>query len=190
MNIETFQKNIKNIDLNLRPYILVVSIFLSILVIIILFNNNLENYYVTKATVKDKEIIIIVDIDNLDKITSNKKIKIERNIFTYKVLKINDLESNGIVYKEVIIKVEDIDEKLLIDNNIINTKIIVKKSTMLDYLLKTMKGEWSIKQVNNSELKELDGGGLTLLGAAGIVAGAIFVIGVIDGYVRPQKCNQ
>lgn len=46
-----------------------------------------------------------------------------------------------------------------------------------------------MKVVGNEELKELDGGGISLLGAAGIVAGAIFLIGVIDGYVRPQKCN-
>jgi hypothetical protein len=47
-----------------------------------------------------------------------------------------------------------------------------------------------MEKINKEELKQLDGGGLSLLGVAGIVAGAVFLIGVIDGYVRPKKCNE
>ena len=35
----------------------------------------------------------------------------------------------------------------------------------------------------------MNGGGLSFLGIAGIVAGAVFIIGAIDGYVRPKKCD-
>ena len=37
--------------------------------------------------------------------------------------------------------------------------------------------------LENEELKNVKGGGLTLWGAVGIV------IGVIDGFVRPLSCN-
>ena len=47
-----------------------------------------------------------------------------------------------------------------------------------------------MEQINKEELKNIDGGGLSLLGVAGLVAGAVFLIGVIDGYVRPKKCNE
>ena len=47
-----------------------------------------------------------------------------------------------------------------------------------------------MEKINKEELKNIDGGGLSLLGAAGIIAGVVFVIGVIDGYVRPKKCNE
>ncbi len=37
------------------------------------------------------------------------------------------------------------------------------------------------------ELKEIAGGGWTL--GIIITAGVVFLIGVIDGYIRPLKCN-
>lgn len=43
--------------------------------------------------------------------------------------------------------------------------------------------------LENEELENVKGGGLTLWGAVGIVTGVIFVIGVIDGFVRPLSCN-
>ena len=44
-----------------------------------------------------------------------------------------------------------------------------------------------MEKLNNKELKKISGGGLGL----GILIGAgiIFLIGVIDGYIRPLKCN-
>ena len=41
----------------------------------------------------------------------------------------------------------------------------------------------------NVKLKDLDGG-ISLLGVASIVTGVVFLVGVIDGYVRPKKCNE
>jgi hypothetical protein len=32
-------------------------------------------------------------------------------------------------------------------------------------------------------------GGISLLGIAGIVSGVVFIIGAIDGYVSPKKCD-
>ena len=44
-------------------------------------------------------------------------------------------------------------------------------------------------EITNKVLKNIKGGGLSLWGGIGIIAGIIFAIGVIDGYVRPLKCN-
>lgn len=46
-------------------------------------------------------------------------------------------------------------------------------------------------KLNELELKKINGGGvLTTLGIIGLVAaGVTFIIGVIDGYIRPLKCN-
>lgn len=50
-----------------------------------------------------------------------------------------------------------------------------------------MKGIIIVKQLNNEELNATLGGGIgfwaALAGAAGI-----FIAGVIDGYIRPNKC--
>ena len=43
--------------------------------------------------------------------------------------------------------------------------------------------------MSNEELKEVTGGGIKI-GIAGLVIGGIsFIIGLIDGYLRPYKCR-
>ena len=45
-------------------------------------------------------------------------------------------------------------------------------------------------KLSNDELYSVSGGGIGW-GIAGLIAGIItFVVGVIDGYMRPLKCNQ
>lgn len=44
--------------------------------------------------------------------------------------------------------------------------------------------------IENEELKEISGGGLKY-GIAAIVGGILtFLVGVVDGYLRPLSCNK
>lgn len=43
--------------------------------------------------------------------------------------------------------------------------------------------------LNDEELKNIDGGGVNLGLLVGIGAGITFLIGVIDGFMRPLRCN-
>lgn len=43
--------------------------------------------------------------------------------------------------------------------------------------------------ISNEELNSIDGGGINVWGALGIGAGIVFIVGIIDGFVRPLKCN-
>ena len=43
--------------------------------------------------------------------------------------------------------------------------------------------------IENEKLKNIDGGGVSAWTVLGIGAGIVFLIGVIDGFVRPLKCN-
>lgn len=43
--------------------------------------------------------------------------------------------------------------------------------------------------LSKKELLEVKGGGVSLSVLAMIGAGIVFLIGVVDGYVRPLKCN-
>ena len=45
-----------------------------------------------------------------------------------------------------------------------------------------------MKELSQKELCDINGGSHLALGL-GIIAGITFIIGVIDGYVRPLKCN-
>lgn len=47
-----------------------------------------------------------------------------------------------------------------------------------------------MKNLNKQDLKQIYGGGFNLSIAALIGAGITFLIGVIDGYVRPLACNR
>ena len=44
-------------------------------------------------------------------------------------------------------------------------------------------------ELSNQELLEIDGGAISAAAVLGIAAGAVFIIGAVDGYVRPLKCN-
>lgn len=46
-----------------------------------------------------------------------------------------------------------------------------------------------MRELNTNEMKEINGGGITLGTGALIVLGGVFLIGFIDGLIRPLKCN-
>ena len=46
-----------------------------------------------------------------------------------------------------------------------------------------------MKKLTKEELKNVDGGGFSVGIAVSIVAGVTFIIGVIDGIIRPLRCN-
>ena len=46
-----------------------------------------------------------------------------------------------------------------------------------------------MSEIKEHDLKKIKGGGISIWGGIGIVSGIIFLIGVIDGFVRPLKCN-
>ena len=46
-----------------------------------------------------------------------------------------------------------------------------------------------MKKIENEKLKDIKGGGINWSLMAGIGAVASFLIGVLDGILNPQKCN-
>ncbi len=46
-----------------------------------------------------------------------------------------------------------------------------------------------MEKLNKKELMNVHGGGIGLGTGLLIGAGIIFIIGVIDGFIRPLKCN-
>lgn len=46
-----------------------------------------------------------------------------------------------------------------------------------------------MKDLTNEELKKINGGAIRLGFVVGLAAGVTFLIGVIDGLIRPLKCN-
>lgn len=46
-----------------------------------------------------------------------------------------------------------------------------------------------MREIENKELSNIDGGAISAWTAIGIGAGIVFLIGVLDGFFRPLKCN-
>lgn len=46
-----------------------------------------------------------------------------------------------------------------------------------------------ISEINNNELKKIEGGAVNPWAVIGISAGVVFLIGILDGFFRPLKCN-
>ena len=141
MDLVSFQKSFKNIEIELKKYIAVVSILIGVLLGILLFNNNIEDYYVGISKISKKKMEVLTTIDNLNNIMENNKIIIERNTFTYEIEKVEDYLYENTYYKKITINIKDMKEDKLIDNTIIKYKIITNKTTIFEYLIKTLKGD-------------------------------------------------
>ena len=143
MKIESYQNSFKNKEISIFKSTVVITIFIIILGLIIVFNNDFYNYYSGYGILeKNNEISILVDINDLNKITNNNKIIIERTTFSYKVISIdkNNIEYGNNILKKIVIEVP-ITKELNIKNNYVKYKIIISKDTILNYVLKTIKGE-------------------------------------------------
>ena len=46
-----------------------------------------------------------------------------------------------------------------------------------------------MQKINNEDLKKINGGGMSFGIGALIGAGIVFLVGLVDGFVRPLKCN-
>lgn len=184
MEISIFEDLFINRIISLKKIYIVVSIFIVSILSIIILNNNLYDYYEGYASYNDGNLSLIVSIYDLNKITTNNEILIGGATFSYKINKIdNYLEE----YKIININVDNYKG---IENEIIKYKVVIDKDTILNYLIKTIKGEWLLNDLTNDKLEKINGGELTFLGAVGIIVAIVFIVGVIDGFVNPQKCGE
>ena len=139
MNIRIFNDLFINKIVNKKSIIIVESIFIITICLIILFFNNFYSYYSNYGEYKDGCIKTIINSKDIDIITSKKEIKINNKIYSYKVdeIKEEDYISGESFFKEVYIKVKDLDK---VNNSYIDYLIIKDKETILNYLIKTLKG--------------------------------------------------
>lgn len=128
-----FQRKDKNIT---KIWIFVLLI---IIIGIIYINNRFKyyDYYSNIGEYQDNYLNLYVLIDDLEKITKNKEIYIENKKFAYTIKEISkdNIYLNNNYYKEIKISLE---ENELIDNEVVDIKIIIDESTLLEYVFKTV----------------------------------------------------
>lgn len=127
-----YQQKIKHIS-----HIWFVVLFL-ITIGIIYLNNSFKyySYYSTKGEYKDDYLYLYALVDDIEKITDNREIFIERKKFAYKVSSISsdNLYLNNNYYKEIKLSIDDD----LIDNTVVDVRIISDEYHLLEYVFKTV----------------------------------------------------
>ena len=139
MNISIFKDIFENRTINKKNIIIVELIFIIFLISLIVGFNNLYDYYNNSGELKENVLSTIVNVKDLEILTSNDSMIIKKEIYKYDVDSIdeNNYISNGLIFKEVKIKIENYKG---INNNYIEYQIIKDKETILDYFIKTLKG--------------------------------------------------
>lgn len=103
--------------------------------------NNYLEYEAQVSIQNDVQIIFYAKDSDLNKL-KNKKLYINGKKIDYNILEFSKdyyIASDGKNYKQVIMKCE-IDEHLKVNNNIINLKFKVGKTTIMDYIIKHFRG--------------------------------------------------
>ena len=93
-----------------------------------------KTYYICKGTVKDGQLVLLVNLDDLKYITSNNVLKINSDNHKYKVDKISeelyvDEELNN--YKYVYLSVNNLNN---INNYVYEVKLVKENKKLIKYL--------------------------------------------------------
>ena len=133
-----YQRKIPNI---LFLWMMILT-FIIISLVIINQTVTIKNYYSKEALIKDKSVSIYVLLKDLDKVVDNNYLCVKNKKYSYKIKEIGNeiITDNTSFYKEVILSV-NIDNRVLIDNNIIEVGFIVKEMTIFEYIIDLIKGE-------------------------------------------------
>lgn len=120
-------------------YILIIGFILS-LVYFVFKSTYYENYYVNSGVLMEENNLKVYVLDkDLDKITTNNKLKIKNKEFAYTIKSISDVLFNTNYYYEVVIE-SDLPSNLNINNNLIEFKILLDKKTILKYIYQKIGG--------------------------------------------------
>ena len=141
MNDISNYNSIYNLRKNYLIYIFIGICFIIFLIVIIFKNVYYESYYVNSGIFIEKDKIkVYVSNSDLNKITTNNKIKIKNKKFAYKIYSISDILFNGDNYYYEVIIESNINYNINIVNNFIEFKIPLQKMTILEYILKKVGG--------------------------------------------------
>ena len=111
----------------------ILLIILSIL-LYVSFVYEYKTYYLNKGTMKNGQLVLLVNIDDLKYLTNNNNIEINSNIYTYYVDKISEeiyvdeLLNN---YKYVYLLVNNLNN---LDNYVYEVKLVKKNKKLIEYL--------------------------------------------------------
>lgn len=133
--------NIRNKKIILLSRIIIISF---IIVTIITHFIEVQNYYQNKGIIvldEDKYYLkLYIDITNINDIINNSSIIINDIDYNYSIIKKSDLlESNYNNYQIFYLQVPDLNKNLLINNLVIDYKILIHNQLLIKYIKNKVK---------------------------------------------------
>lgn len=118
-------------------YIYNIGTILIIIILIFLYISvtyNYKTYYISKGTMKNNQLELSVDINNIKYITNNQQLIIDDKIYTYKVEKISDdlyVDESFNNYKYIYLKINNLNN---LNNYVYDLKILKEDKKIILYL--------------------------------------------------------
>ncbi len=134
ININNYN-NLYNKKVRLLNCLTVGIIFVVLIIFIVFRNIKYEEFYINNGMVIDSNVVeLMVNVDELNYVTTNDKLKINDNTFAYTIISISDVMFNNNYYYQKILLNIKLDKKSNIKNNILKIKIPLSKKTILKYI--------------------------------------------------------
>lgn len=134
ININNYN-NLYNKKVRLLNCLTVGIIFIVLIIFIVFRNIKYEEFYINNGMVIDSNVVeLMVNVDELNYVTTNDKLKINDNTFAYTIISISDVMFNNNYYYQKILLNIKLDKKSNIKNNILKIKIPLSKKTILKYI--------------------------------------------------------
>lgn len=133
--------NIKNKLVILLSSVVIISFIIMIILAHLL---KVEKYYQSKGiVVLDKDnyyLKLYVDFENIETIINNSSILINKDNYQYNIISISDLlESNYDSYQIFYLQILNPNKNLLVNNLVINYKILTGRESLIKYIKKIVK---------------------------------------------------
>lgn len=133
--------NIKNKLVILFSSVVIISFIIMIILAHLL---KVEKYYQNKGiVVLDNDnyyLKLYVDFENIETIINNSSILINEDNYQYNIISISDLlESNYVNYQIFYLQILNPNKNLLVNNLVINYKILTDRESLIKYIKKIVK---------------------------------------------------
>lgn len=133
--------NIKNKLVILFSSVVIISFIIMIILAHLL---KVEKYYQNKGIVvldnDDYYLKLYVDFENIETIINNSSILINEDNYQYNIISISDLlESNYDNYQIFYLQILNPNKNLLVNNLVINYKILTGRESLIKYIKKIVK---------------------------------------------------
>lgn len=133
--------DILDIDLILKrnkyPFIYNIGFILSIIIIISVYISctyKYQTYYISKGTIKNNSLELLVNIDNLKYITNQNKIIIDNKIYNYNIISISEnlyVDESLNNYKYIYLNVKNLSN---INNYVYEVRLPKENKKIIKYL--------------------------------------------------------